>query len=85
MEMSVSGQNSGWTYICVLRVSILHFPSLYDFSVGFWNCSDSGILLVSNELDIHSSPILMLSHLHIKDHCCRLYRVANNHLWAIPM
>ena len=41
IEVPVFIQESERLCICLLKVSI--FPVLMIFSIGFWNCSDSGI------------------------------------------
>ena len=41
IEMPVLNQESELSCICVLGVSIL-----YDFSIGFWNCSDSVVFFL---------------------------------------
>jgi hypothetical protein len=43
--LEVSSQESERSCICVLKVSIL--PFFYNFSIVFWNCSDSMAFLCS--------------------------------------
>jgi len=57
IEAHVSNQKSGRAFICVLGVSILF--CFYDFSIGFWNYSDSVVKVTTDTqksasyLDIH--------------------------------
>jgi hypothetical protein len=43
IEVSVLSLESEWSYMCVAEVSIAYF---YDFSLGFFNCSDSVVFFV---------------------------------------
>ena len=58
-EVPVPSQESEQSCACVL-VGI-DFASFYDFSIGFWNCSDSGIFCFS----FYFSTILQLLVLYI--------------------
>jgi hypothetical protein len=42
IEINAQSQEGAWSCICVLEVSIL---PLYEFSIGFWKCSDSVVFL----------------------------------------
>ena len=44
IEVPVKSQEIEQLFICVLGVLI--FASFYDFSIRFWNCSDSVVFFV---------------------------------------